>query len=1009
MKKITGFFVLILSAQFLNAQLNSKLTAYAQDYQLNANKQLNYIQFKESYQVKESEAADFINLSILNNGANKVQAIKTDRDELGYTHIRYAITQLGYTVANKIIIAHCYAGKLISLNGDLLAVKAAANSFVISEQSALNAALNKVKAQKYKWQNKEEERHMRVALNQPDFSYYPKGEKVVIEIGNNVVNAYEFNIYAETPLYRANVFVDASTGKILDEQNLICTTDVPANANTKFSGTQTITCDQTPTLFRLREVARGLGVETYNMKNTSTYSSTDFTNTTTTWTTTGVDQAATDAHWGAEKTYDYYFQKHNRNSINNAGFKLLSYVHYQTTYSNAFWDGQRMTYGDGNGGSMKIFTALDVCGHEITHGLTSNTGNLTYSNESGALNESFSDIFGTCIENFGRPTNWNWKIGEDVTNGGGGLRIMSNPNSFGDPDTYLGTNYYTGTADNGGVHTNSGVSNFWFYLLTMGGSGTNDISNTYSVSALGFTSASKIAFRALTVYFTPSTNFLAARNSCIQAAKDLFGPCSNEVAQTANAWYAVGVGTPITPGVVGTNFTSATTGFCGLPATVNFSNTTTNGTTYTWYFGDGATANSTNAVHTYTAAGIYNVKLIANSCSIIDSLIKPSFVVVNVPSSPTVGPNIQTCANSVFSLSASGNSIIKWYASPSAGTPLATGSTFTASNLTTNTTYYVTNAVPNPAVIGGRLTISNGGYLASTNAWEVFNVTQNCILNSVIVQAQVAGLRVIELRDNTSATIYSTFVNLSVGTNTVLLGYNITVGNGYQLGLASGSTGNLYRSNSGSTYPYNIGGCVNITGSNLGAAYYFFFYTWSVSKADCESVPLPVSVNITPAPAVSITTPSATICKDDVVSLSGTPTGGAFSGAGVTGTNFNASALGLGSHAVIYTYTDVTSGCASSDSVAMKVESCTGLSKFNSTSSFDVYPNPFSGSFTIKSDAFNSTKVIMTNALGEVIIHRSMMASEEKIDMSAYPKGVYILTITDELNHSNKSIKLIKS
>lgn len=1008
MKKITGFFVLILSAQFLNAQLNSKLIAYAQDYQLNANKQLNHIQFKESHQVNESESAEFINLMILNDGSNKVQALKTNRDELGYTHTRYAVTQDGYSVSNKIIVAHCYGGKLISLNGDLTAIKAAANPFVISEQSALNAALNKVKAQKYKWQNKEEEQHMRAALNQPDFSYYPKGEKVVIEIAGKVYHAYQFNIYAETPLYRANVFVDASNGRILDEQNLICTTDVPATANTKFSGTQTITCDQTPSLFRLREVARGLGVDTYNMKNTSTYSSTDFTSTSTSWTTTGADQAATDAHWGAEKTYDYYFQKHNRNSINNAGFKLISYVHYQTNYSNAFWDGQRMTYGDGNGGSMKIFTALDVCGHEITHGLTSNTGNLTYSNESGALNESFSDIFGTCIENYARPTNWNWKIGEDVTNGGGGLRTMSNPNSFGDPDTYMGTNYYTGTADNGGVHTNSGVSNFWFYLLTMGGSGTNDISNTYSVSGLGFTSASRIAFRALTVYFTPSTNFASARNLCIQAAKDLFGPCSNEVAQTANAWYAVGVGTPITPGVVGTNFTAATTGFCSLPATVTFSNTTTNGSSYTWHFGDGATATTTNAVHTYTAAGIYNVKLVANSCSTNDSLTKPSYVVINVPAAPVVGPNVQTCANTVFSLSATGNSVIKWYSSPSAGTPLATGNTFTAANLTSNTTYYVTNAVPNPPVIGGRLTLTNGGYLASGTSWEVFNVTQNCILNSVVVDAQVAGLRVIELRDNTSATIYSTFVNLSVGTNTVLLGYNIPIGTAYQLGLASGSTANLYRSNSGSTYPYSIAGCLNITGSNLGTAYYFFFYSWSVSKADCESSPLPVTVNITPAPAVSISTPSATICQDDVIALSGTPSGGTFSGPGVTGTNFNATNIGLGSHAVIYTYTDVTSGCASSDSVVMKAESCTGLTKQTSIASFNVYPNPFSGAFTLKSDAFASTKVVMTNALGEVIINRKMLSYEEKIDMNAYAKGLYILSITDELNHSNKSIKLIK-
>src|SRR5207253_148050 len=106
-----------------------------------------------------------------------------------------------------------------------------------------------------------------------------------------------------------------------------------------------------------------------------------------------------------------------------------------------------------------------------------------------------------------------------------------------DPDTYMGTGYYTGTADNGGVHTNSGVSNYWFYLLTTGGSGTNDLSNAYSVTGIGITAAAKIAFRALTVYFTSSTNFANARNLTIQAAKDLYGVCSNEMIQTTKAWY----------------------------------------------------------------------------------------------------------------------------------------------------------------------------------------------------------------------------------------------------------------------------------------------------------------------------------------------------------------------------------------------------------------------------------------------------------------------------------------
>ncbi|NBQ49007.1 MAG: M4 family peptidase, partial [Sphingobacteriia bacterium] len=338
----------------------------------------------------------------------------------------------------------------------------------------------------------------------------------------------------------------------------------PGTAATKYSGTQTITCDLANNQHTLRETARGLGVETYNLFNTMNYALNNFTSTTSTWSLSTFDQGALDAHWGAERTYDYFLNIHNRNSINNAGFKLLSFVHYGTNYQNAFWDGQRMTYGDG-GGSYKIFTALDVCGHEISHGLTSNTSNLMYQNESGALNESYSDIFGASIENFARPSNWNWKIGEDLTNSGNGLRTMANPNQFGDPDTYGGTSWYTGTADNGGVHTNSGVSNYWYYLLTQGGSGTNDIGNTFSVTGIGFNSASRIAFRALTVYYTPTTNYATARLLSIQAAKDLFGDCSNETIQTINAWHAVGIGNKFTPGVIGSDFKGDALNLCSVP------------------------------------------------------------------------------------------------------------------------------------------------------------------------------------------------------------------------------------------------------------------------------------------------------------------------------------------------------------------------------------------------------------------------------------------------------------
>ena len=126
-----------------------------------------------------------------------------------------------------------------------------------------------------------------------------------------------------------------------------------------------------------------------------------------------------------------------------------------------------MTYGDGNlAQGYRPLVSLDICGHEITHGVTTYSANLTYSYESGALNESFSDIFGECIENTASGSN-DWMMGCDIgVSGCGAFRNMANPNQFGDPDTYKGTYWYTGTGDNGGVHYNSGVQNKWFYVLT---------------------------------------------------------------------------------------------------------------------------------------------------------------------------------------------------------------------------------------------------------------------------------------------------------------------------------------------------------------------------------------------------------------------------------------------------------------------------------------------------------------------------------------------------------------
>lgn len=279
-----------------------------------------------------------------------------------------------------------------------------------------------------------------------------------------------------------------------------------------------------------------------------------------------------DVHWGMEVTYDYYLNILGRDSYDNAGGLIKQYLNSPLTQSsqggepnNAFAMGSPyniMVYGMGDGSSMKPVVGLDVEGHEFTHLVVNSTAQLVYEAESGALNESFADIFGTSIEFYGGPSP-DWLIGEDVMISATALRSMSNPNLYDQPDTYQGQ-YWANTSnltqDHGGVHTNSGVQNFWFYLLSQGGSGTNDIGNGYNVTGIGVSDAQAIAYRNLTVYLSSNSTYYDAYLGSLQAAEDLFGNPSTQYLSVQQAWYAVGIGNNPNQYCSGTTNLTATSG-----------------------------------------------------------------------------------------------------------------------------------------------------------------------------------------------------------------------------------------------------------------------------------------------------------------------------------------------------------------------------------------------------------------------------------------------------------------
>jgi len=573
------------------------------------------------------------------NTDEKIQykLIRTETDYIGCKHFFYNQTYNGIVIHDAVFIVHTRNGYIESINGTLYSDLKISNSFNISEQEGLQFALAKINAEQYKWEIPSEEQFIKKFKKNESATFYPTGEKEIININNKYLLCYKYDIYSSIPLRRAEYFIDASNGNNVFVNDLLQSTDVSGTAVTKYSGTRNIVTDSYGGYYRLRESGRGLGIETYDMNSDTDYDyADDFTDADNNWNNVNAefDEVATDAHWGTEMTYDFFYSKFGRNSIDDSGFKLLSYVHYDYYYANAFWDGYRMTYGDGDGGTMAPLTALDIIGHEISHGLTTNTADLDYSYESGALNEGFSDIFGTAIEFYAKPGTANWTMGEDI---GEIVRSLQNPNAYGLPDTYLGDYWMTGSSDNGGVHTNCGVLGFWFYLCSAGGSGVNDNGNSYTVVSIGMEKAAAISYRMLTVYLTNTSQYSDARIYAIQSATDLYGSCSPEVESVTNAMYAVGIGAQYSSSVLA-NFSASSTYNCNFPASISFYNNSVNGSSYLWDFGDGATSTLSNPSHTYATPGTYSVSLVTTGSALcgddIDTLLLTDYITISNSSGP---------------------------------------------------------------------------------------------------------------------------------------------------------------------------------------------------------------------------------------------------------------------------------------------------------------------------------------------------------------------------------------
>jgi zinc metalloprotease ZmpA len=351
-------------------------------------------------------------------------------------------------------------------------------------------------------------------------------------------------------------FVEAHGRGVLRSWDNLETIDALGTGTGFFDGGVTLHTDKTSaTNYRLRDLTRG-GQFTCDMKNRQSlcYYMDDANNVWGSGLLSDRQSVAVDAQFGTAETFDYYSNVHGRNGIANDGKGAYNRVHYGNKYNNAFWSDSCfcMTYGDGDGTTFNPFDSLDVAGHEMSHGVTSRTANLTYSGESGGLNEGNSDIFGTMVEYYAQNANDtpDYDIGEKLYKSGSkALRYMYSPNK----DGASADCWYSGVGSLD-VHYSSGVANHFYYLLAEGtnpaggqvsptcqAGDTKKATGSGSLTGIGRAKAEKIWYRALAVYMTSSTNYAGARAATLSAAADLYGGvASAEYNAVAAAWTAVG-------------------------------------------------------------------------------------------------------------------------------------------------------------------------------------------------------------------------------------------------------------------------------------------------------------------------------------------------------------------------------------------------------------------------------------------------------------------------------------
>ena len=468
---------------------------------------------------------------------SEMELVRQESEPNHWNHYRYQQYYSGIKVLGAEYVLHEHDKNIISANGRIESNIDVNTQAAINATEAIEIALQKDNSSKYIWDVE--------PTNIPQAELLIMDKEYPNKSGTYLL-AYKIDLFSLAPIQKIRYYIDAQSGEIINSYNVLASCfGGPGSAQTLYTGTQNIDTEENNGAYLLQDLTRGDGITTQSAKGTHYVDTDNF------WEQSTFTQkvGALDAHFGAISTYDFYKNSFNREGIDGKNGKILCKIIDTTTYVNAFWSNNTANFGIGDNKDTGPLTSLDVVGHELTHGLTEYTCGLEYLFEAGALNEAFSDIFGKAIEHKYDSAHYDWLIGSKFFfKPDTAFRSMSDPNRFKSPKHYKGKNWVTGAADNGGVHSNSGVLNYWFYVLVTGQSGTNEVGKTFQVQPMGFDATIQIVYQMMKNYLTSTSYYYDSKEASLHVVENLYGKCSDEYKNVAEAWKAVGLGNGVVEG-----------------------------------------------------------------------------------------------------------------------------------------------------------------------------------------------------------------------------------------------------------------------------------------------------------------------------------------------------------------------------------------------------------------------------------------------------------------------------